>query len=193
MVLMLMMVLILVVVPLVAVLAEQVELAELLLLLLIHYQDQELLLLVVVMVVMVVTLQVQVQTVAVAVLEAMEVWLKYILKHQQQYLHIQHLVVQLLGMNEGPVEWEIPVCQTNALQGEGVAELQSHLERHRAYLQSSGAQHEKRRLRARRQVESLMAKQVMGAFWTARRRNALEDGLESVPPYQLASTLLDMS
>ncbi len=106
---------------------------------------------------------------------------------------LHNLVVQLLALNEAPVEWEVPVCQTNALKGEGVAELQSHLERHRAYLQSSGAQHERRRLRARRQVESLVARQVTGAFWTARRRSALEDGLESVPPYQLVSTLLDMS
>ena len=106
---------------------------------------------------------------------------------------LRHLVEQQLALNGGPAEWEVPVCQTSALRGEGVAELLSLLERHRAYLQSSGVQLEKRRLRARRQVESLMAKQVMGAFWTAGRRDALEDGLESVPPHQLVRTLLNMS
>lgn len=106
---------------------------------------------------------------------------------------LHKLVEQLLDTHEDPAEWQPPVCQTSALQGVGVAELRSHLERHRAYLRSSGVQLEKRRLRARRQVESLLAKQVMGAFWTAKRLDALEDGLDTVPPYQLVRTLLDTS
>lgn len=106
---------------------------------------------------------------------------------------LHKLVEQLLDTKEDPAEWQVPVCQTSALQGVGVAELRSHLERHRAYLRSSGVQLEKRRLRARRQVESLLAKQVMGAFWTAKRLDALEDGLDAVPPYQLVRTLLDTS
>ncbi len=106
---------------------------------------------------------------------------------------LHKLVEQLLDTHEDPAEWQVPVCQTSALQGVGVAELRSHLERHRAYLRSSGVQLEKRRLRARRQVESLLAKQVMGAFWTAKRLDALEDGLDAVPPYQLVRTLLDTS
>ncbi len=106
---------------------------------------------------------------------------------------LNKLVEQLLDTKEDPAEWQVPVCQTSALQGVGVAELRSHLERHRAYLRSSGVQLEKRRLRARRQVESLLAEQVMGAFWTTKRLDALEDGLDAVPPYQLVRTLLDTS
>ena len=106
---------------------------------------------------------------------------------------LHKLVEQLVDTNEDPAEWQVPVCQTSALQGVGVAELQSQLERHRAYLRSSGVQLEKRRLRARRQVESLLAKQVMGAFWTAKRRETFENGLDTVPPYQLVRTLLDTS
>lgn len=105
---------------------------------------------------------------------------------------LQNLVEQQLGLKEEE-GWKVPVCRTSATQGEGIAELKEHVDRHREYLESSGEQAVKSRGRARRLVENLMAPQVMRDFWTQPRREALNAGLDSTPPYQLARSLLDMT
>ncbi|MEE9161529.1 MAG: methylmalonyl Co-A mutase-associated GTPase MeaB [Candidatus Neomarinimicrobiota bacterium] len=106
---------------------------------------------------------------------------------------LQSLVEQQLGLKEEAAAWKVPVCQTSATQGEGIAELKELVDRHGEYLASSGEQAVKSRARARRLVENLMAAQVMNDFWTQPRRKALDAGLDNTPPHQLAQSLLDMA
>ncbi|MFB0515901.1 MAG: methylmalonyl Co-A mutase-associated GTPase MeaB [Candidatus Neomarinimicrobiota bacterium] len=106
---------------------------------------------------------------------------------------LRYLLEQLLSLKEDNAGWEAPVCQTTATAGEGIEELLQLIESHQSYLAASGTQLQKRRRRARQRVEALVSKEVMEGFWTPERREALDAGLDTITPYQLARTILDMS
>ena len=57
-----------------------------------------------------------------------------------------------MGRDEG---WEVPILQTVALKSRGVTELADDIDRHRAFLETSGRLEEARRHRARRQLLAL--------------------------------------
>ncbi len=52
--------------------------------------------------------------------------------------------------------WEVPICATSALTGEGVPELVSAMEAHYAYLRSSGELERRERISAAAELESLL-------------------------------------
>lgn len=106
---------------------------------------------------------------------------------------LRHLLEQLLTLKENDTPWKTPVCQTSATQGVGIEELRELLGSHRAYLKESGGQAHKRRQRVRQRVEMLVAREVMTGFWTQDRRDALDAGLGTVPPYKLARIILEKS
>lgn len=106
---------------------------------------------------------------------------------------LRHTLEQLLSLKENNSTWKMPVCQTSATRGEGIEGLRRLLDSHQTYLKVSGAHARKRRLRARQRVEALVAKEVMTGFWTQDRRDVLDAGLDTVPPYRLARAILDMS
>ncbi len=106
---------------------------------------------------------------------------------------LQHLLEQLLVLKENDSPWKTLVCQTSATQGDGIEKLGELLESHRAYLEKSGCQEHKRRQRARQKVELLVAREVLADFWNQDRRDALDTGLDAIPPYELARTILDRS
>lgn len=105
---------------------------------------------------------------------------------------LRHSLEQLLSMKTNDSTWNTPVCQTIATQGEGIEELLQLLESHQTYLKASGTHARKRRQRAQQRVETLVAREVMSDFWSKERRDTLDAGLETVPPYQLARTILEM-
>ncbi len=106
---------------------------------------------------------------------------------------LRRLLEQLLALKESDSPWKTPVCQTSATQGDGIEELGELLGSHRAYLEKSGGQEHKRRQRAWQKVEILVAREVVAGFWNQDRRDALNAGLDTIPPYKLAHTILDMS
>ena len=63
-----------------------------------------------------------------------------------------------LGRDEG---WEVPVLQTVALKGQGIAELADAVDRHRSFLETSGRLEEARRHRARRQLLALAQEELL--------------------------------
>ena len=104
-----------------------------------------------------------------------------------------HILEQLLALKEEQVEWKTPVCQTSATQGSGIEELMQFLELHHSHLHDSGGHFSKRRDRARQRIHRLVAESVMSDFWNKHRQDILEKGLETVPPYQLARSILEES
>ncbi len=106
---------------------------------------------------------------------------------------LRRLLEQLLALKESDSPWKTPVCQTSATQGDGIEELGELLGSHRAYLEKSGGQEHRRRQRAWQKVEILVAREVVAGFWNQDRRDALNAGLDTIPPYKLAHTILDMS
>ena len=60
-----------------------------------------------------------------------------------------------LGERRAPDDWQPPIVKTVAAKGEGVEELVAALEKHRAWLASSGRLDAKRRLRAADEIEAI--------------------------------------
>ncbi len=106
---------------------------------------------------------------------------------------LRRLLEQLLALKENDSPWKTPVCQTSATQGDGIEELGELLGSHQAYLEKSGRQEHKRQQRARQKVEMLVAREVLAGFWNQDRRDALDTGLDTMPPYKLARAILDIS
>lgn len=57
---------------------------------------------------------------------------------------------------DGSQRWQVPIVQTNALSGEGVAELLAAVEAHRAYLGESGELARRERLRVLAELDRLL-------------------------------------
>lgn len=93
---------------------------------------------------------------------------------------------QLLELKEDRSPWRPPVTETCATSGEGVEELYTHLMSHREHLLNTGRQADKKRRRARQQVEQLVDRGTITAFWTAARREILERELDNMSPYELS-------
>lgn len=106
---------------------------------------------------------------------------------------LRRLLEQLLALKENDSPWKTPVCQTSATRGDGIEELGELLGNHQAYLEKSGRQEHKRLQRARQKVEMLVAREVLAGFWNQDRRDALDTGLDTMAPYKLARSILDMS
>jgi LAO/AO transport system kinase len=85
----------------------------------------------------------------------------------------QRLVADLRAMLSlaEPKPWRVPIVETVATEGTGVPELMDRVQAHRAFLQESGGQAERRAGNARRQVRALVEDRVLRAF-----ERATEDG-----------------
>ncbi len=68
-----------------------------------------------------------------------------------------------------PVEpmWQVPICETVATEGKGIAALWSAIERHREHLRTSGALAHWQRIRVERQLESLIRDELYARFVSA--------------------------
>jgi GTPase len=89
--------------------------------------------------------------------------------------------------------WDPPIVTTTASEGDGLAELWSAIERHRAFLADSGALEEKRRARALQEVTSLAAERFKASIqsWLAADGDlAARVRDRDIDPYVAASELL---
>ena len=93
----------------------------------------------------------------------------------------------------GAREWEPPILETSALHREGVDELWSAVQAHRAYLQGSGVLEVKRRARLLREVEALAAEhfRVDAAAWLSGEPELAADlAAGRLDPYAAAAMLV---
>jgi len=94
--------------------------------------------------------------------------------------------------------WGIPVLETNALDGTGLSALVDAIERHRAWLGSSGELFARRRDRARGRVQDVVEREMRRAAWgSADVRRELDEGVARIErgddsPYSVARKLLDL-
>jgi LAO/AO transport system kinase len=96
-----------------------------------------------------------------------------------------------------PPDWEPSVLATVAVQGTGTAELTDALDRHYAYLQTSGMLEVRRRERLRKRMRSVAERAVRRWVWEATRADELleerfgevADGRKS--PYDVAAEMLE--
>jgi LAO/AO transport system kinase len=93
--------------------------------------------------------------------------------------------------------WEIPVLTTNALSGEGVADLVEAVDLHRDWLEASGELNVRRRARARGRVRDVVDRELRRAAWSSAETTAsLEAGILRIEsgaatPYSVAWEILD--
>jgi LAO/AO transport system kinase len=98
---------------------------------------------------------------------------------------------------ERPTVWEAPVLATVATTGQGVAELVAALDRHRAWLETSGAFTAQRRARLAERTRAAVDRAVHQWIWRetgaeqllARRLDEVLEGGRS--PYDVAAEILD--
>jgi LAO/AO transport system kinase len=101
--------------------------------------------------------------------------------------------------SERPDEWTPPVLRTVAVKGEGMDELVRALDRHFAYLETSGVLSERRRARLRERVVDVVHERVRRRLWRDAETNrwlderlpALEAG--ETNPFDVADALLARS
>jgi LAO/AO transport system kinase len=99
-----------------------------------------------------------------------------------------------LGRAEG---WEVPILKTVATRGQGVTELADAIDRHRAFLKSSGRLEEARRQRARRQLLSLAQEELLARVLASAEGNGRLDELveaiarREVDPHTAAERLIE--
>jgi len=78
-------------------------------------------------------------------------------------------------------EWKIPVFKTVAPTGEGVEELNTALEEHRVYLESSGELERRRRERTASRIRDVVNREVSRIVWRSNATSALlAEGLDGV-------------
>lgn len=94
-------------------------------------------------------------------------------------------------------EWEAPVVMTVASAGEGIADLVAALDRHSAYLGTSGRLAERRRQRLAERTRAVVNRSLRQWIWDetqaeellARRLDEVADGSRS--PYEVAAEILE--
>jgi LAO/AO transport system kinase len=87
--------------------------------------------------------------------------------------------------------WIPPVLSTVASTGEGVEELSDVLDKHVAYLKQEGLWDKRRYERGLKKSERVVDDEILGAFWTAKRKQLLNEAVvKGKSAYALARTLL---
>jgi LAO/AO transport system kinase len=100
-----------------------------------------------------------------------------------------------LGERRGPQDWQPPVVRTVAVRGEGVDEVVEAVDRHHAWLETSGRLDARRRLRAADEIEALAVTALRQRF-DGLRDGAILDELAGrvvageLDPYAAADRLI---
>ncbi|HEX4698136.1 MAG TPA: methylmalonyl Co-A mutase-associated GTPase MeaB [Actinomycetes bacterium] len=109
---------------------------------------------------------------------------------------LRHMLT--LGERRQPGDWRPPVVRTVASRGDGVAELLGELNRHRSWLEETGALHERRLHRAADEVETIALTALRERVGDLRASGG-ENGLDALAadvvagrtdPYTAADRLL---
>jgi LAO/AO transport system kinase len=93
--------------------------------------------------------------------------------------------------------WQVPIVRTEAVRGEGVPELAEKIGEHRAYIESEGTLHERRRRNLMNEVLAIATHRMRRALEASVREDpAAEDLLDRVvarelDPASAAATILE--
>jgi len=103
----------------------------------------------------------------------------------------------MLALAERPEgAWRPPIVKTVAQKGEGLDEVAAELDRHRAWLESSGELDRRRVRRARDEIEAIAVTALRARWGDVHGRTELDDLAAAVvagcsDPYAAADELLD--
>ncbi len=87
--------------------------------------------------------------------------------------------------------WRPPILSTVASTGKGIPELAQELQRHEGYLRKENLWEQRRLQRGRRKYQQVVDDEILGAFWTAKRKRLLDDAVaQGKSAYALARKLL---
>jgi LAO/AO transport system kinase len=96
-----------------------------------------------------------------------------------------------------PPRWEPPVLLTVAVRGEGIVPLVEALDRHRAYLEASGALHQRRRERLAERTRAAVNRALLQWVWdNSAAETMLVEALDDMSagkrnPYEVAAAIVD--
>jgi LAO/AO transport system kinase len=107
---------------------------------------------------------------------------------------LRHMLT--LGERRQPGDWRPPIAKTVASRNEGMDELVEALDKHRTWLQETGALRERRHRRAADEVESIALTALRERMGDLRRGHALDDVADRVvagelDPYAAADLLVE--
>lgn len=106
-------------------------------------------------------------------------------------------IKMILGFKPHDAEqWMPDVVKTQASDGKGVSDVAALIDRHRAYLVSSGALERRRKERLERRIREIIDDRLQVDFWDAPRSNELAARLgmvyqKELTPYELAARLVE--
>ncbi|MDH3205016.1 MAG: methylmalonyl Co-A mutase-associated GTPase MeaB [Gemmatimonadota bacterium] len=110
---------------------------------------------------------------------------------------LQNVPLELRPESSGDSErWEIPVLETNALDGAGIPDLVAAIGDHRAWLEGSGELAARRRHRTRGRVQDVVQREMRRVAWASDEvRRSLDEGVRGIErgegtPYSVARDLL---
>ena len=103
-------------------------------------------------------------------------------------------MISLADRPEGA--WKPPIVLTVAQQGQGVDEVVTAIDEHRAWMESSGELERRRVRRARDEIEAIAVTALRERWGDVHERTELDELAEQVAagktdPYRAADTLLD--
>lgn len=100
----------------------------------------------------------------------------------------------VLHLREPDNKWSPVVLQTVANKGEGIDKVYAELGTHRQFLESGEYLTEKRELRLKDRIETIVRQKIENHFWDENRRqilkNYIENEKENLSPYVLAEKML---
>ncbi len=100
--------------------------------------------------------------------------------------HGQRMAVEEISAPPEYDFWDVPIVQTVAISGEGIAELVDALERHRAYLRQSGDWHARERARVTAELRARLQETLWERLLEERGAEALSAAVEQVLARELA-------
>ncbi|MUL40092.1 methylmalonyl Co-A mutase-associated GTPase MeaB [Streptomonospora sp. PA3] len=107
---------------------------------------------------------------------------------------VRDLRQMVAQVDREPGEWKPPVVSMAAADGEGVADLLERIDEHTEHLRSSGALRERRRARARREIEGIAVEELARRLADVHGHATLDKLADEVAtggdPYAAAETVL---
>jgi LAO/AO transport system kinase len=103
----------------------------------------------------------------------------------------------ILGFRSHNAEsWMPDVLKTQASEGKGIDEVAGEIQRHRSYLEATGALQRRRKSRLERRIREIIDDQLHTEFWSSERSRDLHEKLDLLlqrqsNPYDVAAGLLE--
>jgi len=86
----------------------------------------------------------------------------------------------ILELGTESTGWEPRIIRTSALQSEGITELYTAIESHKAFLAEHGDLRRKRQSRYKNRVEGVVRQRLTEMFWTSERSDRLHEALAGI-------------